>query len=335
MARAVASGIRADFALLALSVSLSLAALALPAHLRDPVTSILRRVFIAPLVAMQSDAELARRAIVRHDVETDARDSVALRALEVPALEAENDRLRRALGLGRSLGWGFVPAEALHSRALGEEYTLTLTRGSRAGIRSFSPVVAPEGLVGMVETVDPTMSLAITWSHPDFRVSAMAADGSAFGIVKAHLGTGPERYLLELSGVQMSATLSPGTPIVSSGVGGVYPRGIPVGTVIGEVKTSEGWARTYLVQPAVKPFDVSSILVLEPKRVLAGMQSVWVGEDSTHRAGAAADSATHKGGIIIPRDTVPDLPADSADADTSGAGGAGAAGGAGGGRGQP
>jgi len=43
----------------------------------------------------------------------------------------------------------------------------------------------------MVETVDPTMSLAITWSHPDFRVSAMAADGSAFGIVKAHLGTGP------------------------------------------------------------------------------------------------------------------------------------------------
>ena len=106
------------------------------------------------------------------------------------ALEAENDRLRRALGLGHSLGWGFVPAEALHSRALGEEYTLTLTRGSRAGIRPFSPVVAPEGLVGMVETVDPTMSLAITWSHPDFRVSAMAADGSAFGIVKAHLGIG-------------------------------------------------------------------------------------------------------------------------------------------------
>ena len=296
MARALASGTRADIALLALSATLSLAALALPAHLRDPVASTLRRVFIAPLVAMQSDAELARSAIIRHDVETDARDSVALRALEVPALEAENDRLRRALGLGHSLGWGFVPAEALHSRALGEEYTLTLTRGGRAGIRSYSPVVAPEGLVGMVETVDPTMSLAITWSHPDFRVSAMAADGSAFGIVKAHLGTGLERYLLELSGVQMSATLAPGTRIVSSGVGGVYPRGIPVGTVIGEVKTSEGWARTYLVQPAVKPFDVSSVLVLEPKRVVAGMQSVWAGEDSTHRGSAAADSAAHRGG---------------------------------------
>jgi rod shape-determining protein MreC len=185
----------------------------------------------------------------------------------------------------------------------------------------------------MVETVDPTMSLAITWSHPDFRVSAMAADGSAFGIVKAHLGSGPERYLLELSGVQMSATLSPGTEIVSSGVGGVYPRGIPVGTVIGEVKTSEGWARTYLVQPAVKPFDVSSILVLEPKRVLAGMQSVWAGEDSAHHTVVPlGDSAPHRGGIIIPRDTVPETPADSADAADSGAGGAGGAGGGRGGQ---
>ena len=46
----------------------------------------------------------------------------------------------------------------------------------------------------------------------------MAADGSAFGIVKAHLGNGAERYLLELSGVQLNAALQPGTPIVSSGI---------------------------------------------------------------------------------------------------------------------
>jgi rod shape-determining protein MreC len=315
VARAVASGTRTDVVLLATSALLSLAALALPAHLRDPVAETLRRVFIAPLVALQGDAELARRAIVRHDVETAAHDSIALRALQVPALEAENDRLRRTLGLGRSLGWGFVPAEALHSRALGEEFTVTLTRGSHSGIRPFSPVVAPEGLVGMVETVDPTMSLAIIWAHPDFRVSAMAADGSAFGIVKAHLGSGPDRYLLELSGVQLSATLAHGTPIVSSGVGGVYPRGIPIGTVIGEVRTSEGWARTYLVQPAVKPFDISSVLVLEPKRVVAGVQAVWVAGDSAHRAAAAAaaDSAARSGGTVIPRDTIPETPPDSAD----------------------
>lgn len=317
MARAVASGTRADVALLAVSGLLSLAALALPANLRDPLAASLRRTFIAPLISLQRDAELGRTALVRHDAEAATRDSVVLRALLVPELEAENDRLRRSLGLGRALGWGFVPAEALHSRSLGEEFMITLTRGADAGVRPFSPVVAPEGLVGMVETVDPTMSLAIIWAHPDFRVSAMAADGSAFGIVRAHMSSSPERYLLELNGVQLSASLPTGTPIVSSGVGGVYPRGIPIGTVIGEVKTAEGWARTYLVQPAVHPFDVTSVLILQPKRVVAGVQAVWAGLDSGHRAPGtmAIDSAIRgtRGAIVVPRDTLLDAPDDSTD----------------------
>jgi rod shape-determining protein MreC len=306
VARAVASGTRADAALLTTSVVFALIALALPARMRDPFAAFLRENFVAPLIALEKAAELGRDALVRHDAQTAARDSVALRALMVPGLQAENERLRRALGLGHQLAWGFVPAEALHSHALGEEYTMTLTAGSRAGVRPFSPVVAPEGLVGMVQTVDPTMSLAIMWAHPDFRVSAMSADGGAFGIVKAHLGTGSERYLLELSGVQLSSALRPGTPIVSSGVGGVYPRGIPVGTVIGEVRTSEGWARTYLLRPAVKPADAESVLILEPRRGMAGVQSVWAGSqsadsgrsatrrDTTHAAPAvrSADSAS-------------------------------------------
>ncbi len=317
MARAVASGTRADVALLAASAFLSLSILALPARLRDPIAALTRRTFVAPLISIQRSAELGRAALVRHDAETAVRDTMVLRALLVPELEAENDRLRRALGLGHSLGWGFVPAEALHSRALGEDFTVTLTRGSKAGVRAFSPVVAPEGLVGMVETVDPNMSIAIIWAHPDFRVSAMAADGSAFGIVKAHLGSGAERYLLELSGVQLNASLAPGTQIVSSGVGGVYPRGIPVGTVIAELKTSEGWARTYLMRPAVRPFDVTSVLVLESKRAIAGVQSAWASGDSGHRAAAlpGADSgpAYPRGGVHIPRDTIPDMPDDTTD----------------------
>ncbi len=279
MARAVASGTRTNVVLLIASGALALIALAMPTRLRDPVAGALRRDLVAPLITLQKNAELGRLILIRHDQETASRDSVALRALLVSSLEAENDRLRRLLGLGSALRWGFVPAEALHSRALGEEFTMTLTAGSRSGVRPFSAVVAPEGLVGMVETVDPRMSLAISFAHPDFRVSAMTANGSAFGIAKAHLGSGTDRYLLELSGVQLSTTLPSGTVIVSSGVGGVYPRGIPVGTVIRELGPregfTEGWARTYLLRPAVKPQDVSSVMILEPRRGAAGVQAVW------------------------------------------------------------
>ncbi len=166
--------------------------------------------FIAP-PHRSSNATLSsgrRTALVRHDVEAAERDSVVLRALLVPELEAENDRLRRSLGLGHSLGWGFVPAEALHSRALGEEFTITLTRGAQAGVRPFSPVVAPEGLVGMVETVDPTMSLAIIWAHPDFRASALrwpptAARSGSSARMEMQFQPRSDTLLLELNGVQL------------------------------------------------------------------------------------------------------------------------------------
>jgi rod shape-determining protein MreC len=81
--------------------------------------------------------------------------------------------------------------------------------------------------------------------------------------------------LLELTGVAFRDSLNPGTLIVSSGLGGRYPAGIPVGTVIGEVKTSEGWARTYVVRPAVKPQDVTTVMVVQPERLGVGVANLW------------------------------------------------------------
>jgi rod shape-determining protein MreC len=147
----------------------------------------------------------------------------------------------------------------------------------------------------MVRTVDPNSSIAILWTHSDFAASAMSADRSAYGIVYPHLSESgrdeeipPERYLLEMRGVAFRSALKPGTQIVTSGLGGVYPAGIPIGTVLGELRTSEGWARTYLVRPAVRPPDVSNVIVLLPKRIQGqSLERVW-------RSTASADSAARR-----------------------------------------
>lgn len=288
MARASRAGTRADVLLLAGCAFLSLLALVLPARHRDPVATALRRTLLAPLVELQRSAEVSRAAFLTHDAATMVADSLALRAMTLASLDNENTRLRKLLGLGGLLRWGFVPGEALQGSALGPEQvvaTVLVTAGSRHGVRKYSPVIAPEGLVGMVEDVDPTMSRAILFTHPDFRVSAMAEDGSAFGIVRAHLGTGASRYLLEMSGVPFRSQMKPGALIVSSGLGGTFPRGIPIGTILQEMKTSEAWARTYLVRPAVLPADIGSVMILLPQRVATGVADVW----ATSRA---ADSAT-------------------------------------------
>jgi rod shape-determining protein MreC len=151
--------------------------------------------------------------------------------------------------------------------------------------------------VGLVIAANPRTSTAMTWSNPDFRVSAMSADGTTFGIIGPHLAgdaecaddesldcAGPERFLLELRGVAYRDTLAPGTMILSSGLGGVFPRGIAVGTVIGEIETSELWSRSYMVRPAVRPQDVSHVMVLDPAWTTENVASLW---DSP----AATDSA--------------------------------------------
>ena len=274
-----------DLGLAALCGATALVCLILPPSMRGNAAAAIRGTIVAPLAGLQQRAELSRRAFLGHDESMRIADSVILRSQRLDGVTQENDRLRRLLGLGSAVKWGFVPAEALRGRGLGDEYTLTLTAGRRAGVEPLSPVVAPEGLVGMVERVDDGLSLALVWPHPDFRVSAMASDGSAFGIVTAHLAPGAARYFLELRSVPLRSNLKPGALVVSSGLGGVYPRGIPIGTVVAELKSTEGWARTYLVRPAVRPPDIASVLILRPERVRAGFENVW-------QLGTAIDSAT-------------------------------------------
>ena len=253
MARLGRSNNRLDSTVLVACAVLSLIALVLPTQVREPIASGLRRGILAPMLRLQQRAEESRRALTSHDAVVSQRDSVAWRAMGVESLQTENTRLRAILGLGARLKWGFIPAEALHGRGVRDEFGVTLSAGSLASVQKLSPVVAPEGLVGVVDNVDPSISHAMVWTHPDFRVSAMSEDASAFGIVQAHLATGPGRYLMEMRGVPFRTSIKMGTMIVSSGLGGVYPRGIPIGRVLSETKTPETWARTYLIRPAVFP----------------------------------------------------------------------------------
>lgn len=300
MATAAGLGSRLDAGLLAGCVVLSIVAIALPSQAREPISSSLRRTIVAPLVGMQRSAEQWRTAWVSNEIRQAQADSLAMRAVKAQALIAENDQLRKIIGLGSRLQWGFVPAEALHSTAPSEEVvtTLTLSAGSSAGITRYSPVVAPEGLVGIIQSADPSMSIAILYTNPDFRASTMSADGTAFGIVYPHSsgGSGEDAYMLELRGVPTRATLNPGEMVYTSGLGGTFPRGIAIGTIVSQIKTPEVWTKTYLVRPAVTPSRLTTVLVLTAQRVTQGTGNIWGAMSNTDSATrhivAAGDSIT-------------------------------------------
>lgn len=280
MARPGNSGSRADSIAFAICAGLAFLITLLPTHLQHSLASSFRGSVLAPLVALQGHSERLRNAIRSYGRATATLDSLTLRVLELEDLRLENERLRHLLGLGPRLGWGFVAAEVLGQGAVSDRHSVVLTVGARSGVARGSVVVTPEGIVGVVTDVEDRTSVAMLWSHPDFRASAMAGDGAIFGIVQPHLGSGAGRYLLELRGAPYRTVLPAGTLLRTSGLGGVFPRGVPIGTVIAELKSYEGWARSYLVRPAVTPAQLDGVMVLLRPRASDDLSAVWGARDS-------------------------------------------------------
>jgi rod shape-determining protein MreC len=253
---------RRDTVLFILCLGLSILTLFSPVSWGYGVADTLRHTVLAPLVWLQTRAEEGRTSRVRFRTVIAQRDSAAYVAQFLPSLRSENERLRQLLKLSHRLTASYIPAEVLHQPHATDGRTLLLSAGSRQGVAPFNPVLAPEGLIGVVLSVTPTSSMAMTWSHPEFRVSAFTVGGNALGVVAPSADVRAAEGSLELRGVPYRDSIPLGTLVLSSGLGGVFPKGIPVGTVTGTVREEAGWERVYRLRAAANPGSAAHVLIL-------------------------------------------------------------------------
>lgn len=243
----------------------------LPVTYREPLALGVRSTLLRPVLAMQratleSDARFADPRLLRAE-----RDSLAVVLVEQSTLAAENQQLRELLELRQQLPPSFVPAEVVRVRERGYDGVFLLTVGREDGVRPGAPIIAADGLVGTVLNVDAQFATGIDWTHPDFGASAMTPDGEVYGIVRSRSNLAGE-HLLEFTGTALHTDLAEGTLIVTSGRGGVYPRGVPIGAVVRteDAEGQEGWRNEYLLRPLVTPAEMKHVLVLgEPPQALS------------------------------------------------------------------
>ena len=243
-------------------VALSVVALFSPEQWGQGVSDALRNSVLAPLVWLQARAEEGRTSRARLKAITIQRDSAAYLAQGIPSLMAENERLRGLLSLSRRVSSPYVAAEVMHQAQATDGRTLLIDVGRDDLVSEFDPVVAPEGLIGMVLTAGRHSSVVMTWAHPEFRVAAYTVGGNASGVVAPSLSGLAGEGALEFRGVPYRDSVPAGTLVLSSGLGGVYPKGIPVGTVTGVVREQAGWERVYRLLPAANPGAVAHVMVL-------------------------------------------------------------------------
>lgn len=266
--------------------------LAMPPEYQEPIRNGLRSTVLRPFLTVQ--AEIVQRGSRRVDVTAlrAQRDSLAAVVAAQASLSEENRQLRSAVGLSDRVAAGFVSANVMHIGLTSAGSTFIVDAGRADGVYEGSPVITADGLLGVVWEVGETSSQAIDWTHPDFRVSAMTADGSAYGIVEPRPGVYGQESLLALASAPFQVDVRPGTRVVSSGRGTVFPRGVMLGTVLGIEEADTGWRKSYLIRPSVRPESA--------RHVLVSIQQEPMDLDDIWNVSAPPDSVTRD---TLPQDT--------------------------------
>jgi rod shape-determining protein MreC len=110
-------------------------------------------------------------------------------------------------------------------------HTMEIDLGSRDGLTNNLPVLTSDGLVGRIASVGLTRSQVVLLGDPNCKVSALVENPAHdVGILNA---SGPlDNSLAELTYLSGNANLKSGQSVVSSGLGGIFPRGIPIGQIV-------------------------------------------------------------------------------------------------------
>lgn len=253
---------------------LALAVANLPSGAQEAMASSLRATLLRPFLGLQSAVVGARARAAEVELLRSRLDSATARLVAVSTLDEENRRLRGILDLRERVGPEWQAAQVLRPGTQGSESIFLLDRGSRHGIEQWAPVMAREGLAGMVREVRPGSAVGMDWTHPDFRAGAMNEAGTVYGFVQPRRGIFREQDRLLLTGTPFSTRLDSGSVVLTSGVGGVFPRGIPIGRVVALAEAEGGWRTSYWLEPYVQPGDLVHVLVARSPAVDAGGKTV-------------------------------------------------------------
>lgn len=168
---------------------------------------------------------------------------------EAEAIEAENERLRELLGLDES--WTTmdrVAATVIATVPANYRWAVRIDRGSNDGIAADMAVVAPEGLVGKIISVQPDTSIVLLLIDPQAAARARIKEKGFTGIAR---GNGADQSL-SLDGVHPEANVQEGDEVITSGYDlGIFPASIPIGEVVDATGESAAVEQDIEVRPWV------------------------------------------------------------------------------------
>lgn len=192
-------------------------------------------------------------------------EDFAVLQAEVNTLKAENEKLRELAEKEKGLK-DFEPLEATVIARNPDQWEekVIIDKGSTHGVKKNMAVITARGLIGKITLVTPFTSEVelLQNDNPNFRVSAIVQGKKKnyFGLIE---GYNEERSELILKRIDTNFDVKKGDKVVTSGLGGIFPKGLLIGEIT-EITTDDfGLTKTAYVKPAADFSMLEDVIVVK------------------------------------------------------------------------
>ena len=168
-----------------------------------------------------------------------------------------SERYERVRQMRDRLPQPMLPASLIGTDSSSWFRTVFIDRGEEAGVRRGMAVVSPEGVVGHVVAVSRYAAKVLLITDRSSAVDVTVERSRARGIVEGRRGEG-----CELKYVVRGEDVKTGDRLVSSGMGGIFPKGLPVGRVVRVERGNRGLFQRAEVEPAVEFNRLEEVFVI-------------------------------------------------------------------------
>lgn len=184
---------------------------------------------------------------------------------EVTSLRTENEELSALVDKQESLrDYNPIQATVIARNPDQWEEKVILDKGERNGVTENMAVITAQGLIGKVILTTPFTSTVelISTQDPNYRVSAMVigGDGDVFGLIE---GYDPDRRELILRRIDAEIDIQEGQQVVSSGLGGIFPKGLVIGEITEITIDDFGLTKMAYVKPAAEFSLLNHVMIAE------------------------------------------------------------------------
>ena len=173
-------------------------------------------------------------------------------------IESQNARLQALLDLREGMPGQSVAARITGVDASGLFHTATVNKVERDGVQKGMAVVSPAGVVGRVVSTSPNAARVLLLEDPSSGVDVLVQRSRARGIVEGSLSRG-----CQLKYVKHREDIRVGDLVATSGLDGIFPRGVAVGTITRLSREEGGLFQTAEVEPAVDFNKLEEVMVVE------------------------------------------------------------------------